>query len=142
MSEISALRKRLNSTIDTLIKRQYIQKFIGFKNQISLKSVYDFFRKQGIKSYLKDDTERINNKYKQLYFRVKNNKYIKELQKKYPKLKVVETYTFLVMENYFKLTKNDVKNFEIAIYIFFSKTNVIENKKVKKQLKELKISFE
>ena len=34
------LKQSLNKMVESLIKRQYIQKFLGFKRQISLKSVY------------------------------------------------------------------------------------------------------
>ena len=136
------LKQRLNKMIDSIIKRQYIQKFLGFKKQILLKSIYEFLRKKGIKTYLKDDAERINNKYKQLYFRVKNNKYIEKLQNKYPNFSIAETYAFLMMENHFKLTKNDVKNFEICILILTSK--IAKNKNIdflKKRAKEVGIFF-
>jgi len=137
------LKQSLNKMIESLIKRQYIQKFLGFKRQISLKSVYGFLRKQGIRTYLKDDAEKINNRYKQLYFRVKNNKHIKELQSKYPTFKIAETYSFLVMEKHFKLTKNNVKNFEICILILTSK--IAKDKNIdflKKRAKELGIFFD
>ena len=102
-------------------------------------------RKQGIRTYLKDDAEKINNRYKQLYFRVKNNKYIKELDKKYRVLRIVDTYTFLVMNNYFKLTKNDIKNFEICISILIQEliTNKQKNRaRMIEIMKELGIYFE
>lgn len=127
MDEKTKLKKRLIKTIDKLLKRQYYEKLIGRKKRISLQSIYQFLKKIGIKSYLKDDVERLNNKYKQTYFRVKNNKYIKKLQRQYPTLQIVETYTFFVIHDKLKLKKEDVTLFRESLDILFYK--VIQKQK-------------
>ena len=127
MDEKAKLKKRLIKTIDTILKRQYYNKLMGKSKRVSLQIICQFLREIGIKSYLKDDLERLNNKYKQTYFRVKNNKYIKKLQKRYPTLQIAETYTFFVIHDKLKLKKEDITIFDESLDILLYK--VIKKKK-------------
>jgi len=126
------LQDRFSKIIETLIKRQYILKLLGLKKRISFQNFPYFFEKKLGLSFIKPNiliakAKKINNNYKQICFRVKNNKRIQEIQRKYPNLKIIETYCYLMIEHNFRLKKEHLDIFETGLIILLSK--IIEKKR-------------
>jgi len=115
----------IEKIIETLIKRQYLKKFLGLKERIDLKSIYDFFKKELRFDFLEEKpfkakAKKVYNKFKQQYHRIQNNDKLNILQGKYKKLRIIDAYAHLVFSGKWKLKNDDLELFEEMLEILFA----------------------
>jgi len=116
----------LKNVIKTLLIRNFYKKFITCgKHRIYLKNLYEFLRKDLQASWIKEkpfiaQAKKMYNQIIVKYYSYKNNERLKELQKKYPKLQIIETYYYLNLHEKFKLKDEDIELFEESLEILLA----------------------
>jgi len=117
--------EHIEKIVTGLIKKNFYKKFTqGYK--VSAKSAYNFCVYKLHMTYLKSEPfskffKKIVSKFYVKYNRIRKDKELDLLQKKYSKLQIKEAFFYLSLHDKMKLCKDDLVLYEEMLDILFAK---------------------